>query len=467
MNGRTSSTRSRYARLLIVGLVVIATACGSSSKGASTTTTTTGSGAGQTTTTGFTPTDTPLGRGVTATTIKIGVALVDFDCIKQFVNSIRQDQQAIYQAYIDDINAHGGVAGRKIVPVYHTFCPIGTSGTVTLCTQFAQDDKVFAVIGNFTDSTNDGASQECLAKTQGTVLITYLTETQMAASPPGMILCPCSAPERQDKALLSLIKSAKLLDGKKIAVLAASSSQTAVKKIITPGLKALGVKTGTTAFLNVSGSDTTAAQAQLESFLERWKSEGVNALWIAGENVASQQFVEKVRKSMPDVTLLTDVADSLSFAQQEETAGLKPNPYDGLKIAGTYLPTDYVKSANWKYCADIYKAQTGKTAPDSFTVIPGPDGKTIDTYGSINDACQILSLFHDVAAKVGAHLNDANWVGVVNAFGDIANRGGGPFASLHTGKYDFDDTFQLQEYDPSLAPKGNWKALSPYQDIKN
>ncbi len=466
MNGRKQGSR-RWARMFVIGLVAIAAACGSSSKAATSTTTTAAAGRTTTPTSAFTPADTPVGRGVTATTIKVGVALVDFDCIKQFVNSIRVDQQAVYQAYIDNVNKNGGIAGRKIVPVYHTFCPIGTSGTVTLCTQFAQDDKVFAVIGNFTDSTNDGASQECLAKTQNTVLITYLTETQMALSPGGMILCPCSAPERQDKALLSLIKAAGTLDGKKIAVLASSSSQTAVKKIITPGLKALGVKTGTTAFLNVSGSDTTAAQAQLESFLERWKSEGVNALWIAGENVASQQFVEKVKKSMPNVTLLTDVADSLSFAQQEVTAKVSPNPYDGLQIAGTYLPTDYVKSANWKYCAAIYKAQTGKTAPDAFTVIPGPDGKTIDTYGSINDACQIISLFHDVATRVGAHLNTANWVGVVNSYGDIANRGGGPFASLHTGKYDFDDTFQLQEYDPSIAPTGNWKALSPYQDIKN
>jgi ABC-type branched-subunit amino acid transport system substrate-binding protein len=461
MNGR------RLFVVLAVAIALTLAACGSSSKtgtGGAATTTTAG---GVTTTTAFKPTDLSLGRGVTATTIKIGVALVDFNCIKQFVNSIRQDQQAIYQAYIDDINAKGGIAGRKIVPVFHTFCPIGTTGTVTLCTQFAQDDKVFAVIGNFTDSSNDGASQECLAKTQNTVLITYLTETQMALSPPGMILCPCTAPERSDKALLNLVKTAGTLNGKTIAVLASSSSQKAVKTIITPGLKSLGVKTGTTAFLNVASSDTTAAQAQLASFLERWKSEGVNALWISGENVATQQFVEKVKKAMPGVTLLTDVSDSLSFGQQETTAGLKPNPYEGLLVAGGYRPIDYEKSANWTYCKTIYQQQTGKTAPGPFSVVPGPEGKTIDTYGSINDACQILSLFHDVAAKVGQPLNTTNWVGTVNTYGEIANRGGGPYASLRTGKYDFDDTFQLQAFDSTIAPKGNWKPLSEYQDVKS
>jgi ABC-type branched-subunit amino acid transport system substrate-binding protein len=459
--------RRRLFVALVAAIAVTLAACGSSGKsGGSTATTSTTSGAA-TPTSGFVPTDLSLGRGVTATTIKIGVALVDFDCIKQFVNSIRVNQQQNYQAYIDDINAKGGIAGRKIVPVYHTFCPIGTTGTVTLCTQFAQDDKVFAVIGNFTDSSNDGASQECLAKTQKTVLITYLTETQMALSPDGMILCPCSAPERQDKALLGLLKDAGTLNGKTVAVLAASSSQTAVKKIITPGLKAMGVKTGTTAFLNVASSDTTAAQAQLASFLERWKSEGVNALFVAGENVASQQFIEKVRAAMPDVTLMTDVSDSLMFAQEEETAGIKPNPYTGILVAGGYRPIDYEKSANWTYCKTIYKKETGKTAPGPFDVVPGPDGKTLDTYGSINDACQILSLFHDVAAKVGKPLNTTNWVGTVQTFGEVANRGGGPYASLRAGKTDFDDTFQLQEYDPTIPPKGNWKPLSEYQNIKS
>ncbi len=459
--------RRRLFVALVAAIAVTLAACGSSGKSGGGSTTTSATSGAATPTTGFTPTDLSLGRGVTATTIKVGVALVDFDCIKQFVNSIRQDQEAIYRAYIDDINAKGGIAGRKIVPVFHTFCPIGTTGTVTLCTQFAQDDKVFAVIGNFTDSSSDGASQECLAKTQNTVLITYLSETQMALSPGGMILCPCSTPERQDKALLNLVKAAGTLDGKKVAVLASSSSQKAVKTIITPGLKALGVKTGTPAFLNVASSDTAQAQSQLASFLERWKTEAVNAVFIAGENVASQQFVEKVKKAMPDATLLTDVSDALSFGQQEVTAGIEPNPYDGILVAGGYRPIDYEKSANWTYCKTIYKKETGKTAPGPFDVVPGPDGKTIDTYGSINDACQILSLFHDVATRVGKPLNPTNWVGTVNSFGDVTNRGGGPYASLHTGKYDFDDTFQLQSFDSTIKPKGNWKPLSEYQDIKS
>src|SRR5207245_2307412 len=155
------------------------------------------------------------------------------------------------------------------------------------------------------------------------------------------------------------------LTGKKVAVLASSTVAASVKSVVLPGLKKLGVSTGTPAYLTVNGPDTTAAQAQLASFIERWKSENVNALFVA----------------------------------------------------------------------------------------------------SINDACQSLSLFHDVATRVGKYLNTANWVYTVDHYGPIANRGGGPYASLRQGKYDFDDTFQLQSFDPTIPPTGNWKTLTPYENI--
>jgi hypothetical protein len=175
--------------------------------------------------------------------------------------------------------------------------------------------------------------------------------------------------------------------------------------------------------------------------------------------------MEKVSRGMPGITLMTDVGDTLGFGKEEQHVGVRPNPYAGMLFAGGFSPHDYDRSANWKYCAAIYEKYTHKVAPDAETVVPGPGGKTLDTNGSINDACQSLSLFHDVATRVGKYLNTANWVYTVDHYGTIANRGGGPYASLHRGKYDFDDTFQLQSFDPTIPPTGNWKTLTPYENI--
>ena len=121
----------------ILALLIGATLLASCSSGGKSGTTTT-SGSGQSTT---------LGVGVTAKTIKVGISLVNFTCIEQFVNQIRVNQNQVYNDFIKYVNTHGGVAGRTIVPDYQYFCPIQNAQALALCTKFTEDDHVFAVIG--------------------------------------------------------------------------------------------------------------------------------------------------------------------------------------------------------------------------------------------------------------------------------------------------------------------------------
>jgi hypothetical protein len=162
---------------------------------------------------------------------------------------------------------------------------------------------------------------------------------------------------------------------------------------------------------------------------------------------------------------MSDTTDVKTFGQEEEQAGVKPNPYDGMIVAGGPTPAEYDKSANWAYCAAIYKKYIGKAAPKSTQLLKAPGGKTLDTYGLVNDACQSMTMFHDIGEKVGKNLNNTAWVKTVDGFGAITNRGSGPYSSLHTGKYDAEDNFRLEEFDPSIPPNGNWKAITPVENI--
>ena len=438
---------------LVLGAVLLVS-CSSSPKTASTTTT--GSGRQSTT----------LGTGVTDNTVKMGVALVDFNCIKQFVNQIRENQQQIYQVFIDDVNANGGVAGRKIVPDFQSYCPIQNAQALALCTKFAQDDSVFAVIGNFVDFSGD--AQTCLAKNHNTVLMTFqLSQAIINQSPPGLIVLPGANPERIDSVVASLMQRQHTLRGKKIAVLGEITSQSTVTNNVEPAIRRLGLPTGSTAILNVTGSDTSAAQAQLDSFIERWKSENVTALFVSGTQVSSLQFIEKVRAQMPNVTLVTDADPTviLGYGQQEKQAGKSLNPYEGVITSGGPTSQEYDQSANWRYCSAIYQRHTGTVPPNAESIIPLPDGKTLDTYGSINDACQLLTMFHDIGGRVGRYLDVPNWVRTVDSYGAIRNVGGGQFASLHTGKYDVEDTFRLETFDSQISARGDWRPLTPLEDV--
>jgi hypothetical protein len=101
--------------------------------------------------------------GVTPTQIKVADVLLNL--AGAIGNSAvgqpsPQIQQQMAQAVVDDINAHGGVACRKLVVTYYAANPIDPTSTQNVCLQIAQAG-VFAVIGGF---AYPAASNDCLAQ---------------------------------------------------------------------------------------------------------------------------------------------------------------------------------------------------------------------------------------------------------------------------------------------------------------
>ena len=312
------------------------------------------------------PVDKTLGKGVTATTIRLGVALVDFKEIAKYTDTIRTnaEEKQIYQIFIDDINKKGGIHGRKIVPFYRFYSALGNAQILTACTAFAEDDNVFAVVGTFIDFSGD--AQTCVANQQHRVLMTFnLTQAIIDKSPAGLIITAGSLPERSASILIQLLKTQKTLDGKTVAVLGDTTEANAVNKTIVPGLKAAGVTLGTPAILSVGTTgDTTAAQSQLDSFIEKWKTEHVSAIFLSGNLASTKQFVEKLKGAFPDALLMADNTDVLEQAKQEQTANKKPNPYEGILTAGGLSPRSTTP------------APTGSTARGSTRRRPGTRPRT-------------------------------------------------------------------------------------------
>jgi hypothetical protein len=108
------------------------------------------------------------GPGVTATTIYIGdVYAINADALNQAagVSGITQgDPQADMRAIVDDINKHGGMAGRKVEPVFQQFDSTSTQTIdqqyAAICAHFTQDEpRVFAVLGQMTP-----AARQCFMR---------------------------------------------------------------------------------------------------------------------------------------------------------------------------------------------------------------------------------------------------------------------------------------------------------------
>jgi hypothetical protein len=95
--------------------------------------------------------------GVTDTTITIGVPYaVNGAAANAALGApgiTQGDEKADAQILIDDVNAHGGVAGRKLVPVFHAVDATSTDTAdaiaQSICSDFTQDHHVFvAFVGN-------------------------------------------------------------------------------------------------------------------------------------------------------------------------------------------------------------------------------------------------------------------------------------------------------------------------------
>src|SRR5262245_2829656 len=79
---------------------------------------------------------------VTKDSIKVGISYVDLAAVRAAgINRDHGDYEKAYQTVIDDLNAKGGVNGRKIVPVYAAIDPIGTDPAQQACVKLTEDEK--------------------------------------------------------------------------------------------------------------------------------------------------------------------------------------------------------------------------------------------------------------------------------------------------------------------------------------
>jgi ABC-type branched-subunit amino acid transport system substrate-binding protein len=442
---------------------MVAAACGSSSNknGSGGSTTTAAAGGTSPTTASGAPLDTTLGQGVTADQIKVGVALIDWSTIAQFIDFNHGDEVKIDNVFFDAINKAGGIGGRQLVPVYIKYKPIGSQDPVNVCTKFTQDDKVFAVLGNIEDPT--GAGQTCVTKNNHTIMIGHdLTDVELSAAP-GLMVTPDIAAERRLDVLLNLLKQQKTLAGKTVAIMAEPTTKARIDSDIKPALQAMGVKTGADAVLSITGADTTAAQAQLDSFIERWKTQGVNAIFMTGQDVSQKQFVEKIKKEIPDALLITDGgAASQQAAIDEINAHANPNPYEGMLTAGGLTDEQGFEDPTFQsVCIKPYETATGETVVSPNDLKPGKDGKRVEVYVAISDICRELVLLQDIVGHFAKYPNNTNWVNTVNSLGEITNLPQSQFASIKKDKYDADDADALTAFDSSIK---DFKAISPILD---
>lgn len=328
-----------------------------------------------------------ISPGVTVDSIKLGLVYPDLSKVKQYINIDHGDYEATFKALIDKINEDGGIAGRRIVPVYGAVDVLSPTGAQDTCVKLTQDEKVFAVIGGL---NND--EPMCYVQTHKTIAVGGSISAEAYAQ--------AQAPWFSDLAGgVQVGDGLKLfageLAGKKVAVVSYVKDQLLLDKTLLPGLRNIGVTPVETGVLDAPLTDPAAIAQQTGVFIQKFRSAGADTVIVAGG--ISTEFPKQLEKTDYRPRLLfTDSEAARAYAGDTGT-----RDFSTLKnAAGLGFGFDFAEPANQECVRTVEAAVPGLDIRDPLTV---PDGEPTPAT-SVALACRYLALFTAIAEKAGKDL---------------------------------------------------------------
>ena len=315
-----------------------------------------------------------VGQGVTDKTIKIGIEVnkpIDYGAFGGKGTST--DQVPPTKAVVDYLNAHGGIGGRQIVPVFHEIDV--TSGSFaeqaqTACTDLAEDKKVFLAI-----SITDGSPQPaCYAQHD----VPYLDQRRFLADRTDVARFPSHfymvgrlvAGERWGKAFIDGIADQRFFDGAvKLGIFRYDGAawQRLMSNVIRPALAAHGVSIT----VEEAGPEPTSAadlsrlSGPMSNAILRFRSTGVNrVIFIETGGAAPFLFMPTAESQGFRPRYGLNSMNALYFLQSNDP----PSQLHGSVAVGWYPSDDTngvfrTNSAAEQLCIQIFR-QTGQGAAD-------------------------------------------------------------------------------------------------------
>ena len=391
--------------------------------------------------------DNQPGQGVSPTSIKLGITYLDAAAIKNIVNIDPGDYQGAYTALIDQINAKGGINGRRIVPVFEPIDPIGTTPAATACTALTEDHKVFAVIGFF-----QPADTACYVTTHDTPMIgATLTNAESAKAAAPWFNNVISDNDLIPKEMAAF-KHEGVFANKKVAVVGDKSDQ-AELNLVLPELKKLKVNVVQTAVNGVPDNDQVATTSEYNVIALKFKDAGANMVIAVGDaGVSWPKALHENQSTYLPRLIVPDSADLATVVSNK--ANYSPTELNGtLTAGGTPPPAVEWNDPAMKRCiATVHAA-------DPKAVINNPVTATASTpvtWNAPETVCQQLALLEDIVKAAGKTLNNTTFNRGGESLTHVTIPGGGGTYDFGPGHRDGDGPVTIFEWNAAaekLEPK--------------
>ena len=368
----------------------------------STSSTSAGGGASATTT----PITDTRAPGVTAHSIKIGIVAIDLSSLESFLHIDEGDFAAAYRAIVDDINARGGIHGRKLDATIVKINPTSQSAATSACAQLTQDDKVFVAVGFFLAD-----NVLCYVDTNQTATIGGAMTPARLAQATAPWYSTDAGENLEINVVKSLAKQGKL-DGK-LAVMAQAADQELLDGKVMPVLAAAGIKPVQKVVMDAPTNDPTANYTQAATISERLKAEGADQLLMVGESAPGAFLPGLARTAYRPQLIFSDLNGLAAYTLD------KGSDFSVLKDSisgGPFGPADarLALGGPTKACMDVER-KAGLVIKPSSTV---PKGQP-DQFVASALACQQMYLLEAILQKAGPTLNYGTFAAAGNSLGKI------------------------------------------------
>jgi hypothetical protein len=380
------------------------------------------------------------GQGVTAGTIAVGVTYADVAAIRNIINVDPGNYQVAYSALFNQINAQGGLNGRKIVPSFAPVDPLGTAGAATACTQLTEDDKVFAVLGFFQQPDT-----ACYLQTHSVPIIgASLSSAQAAHATAPWFNNLISDSDLVPKEM-TVFKHEGVFSGKKVAVVGTNIDQPEINLVL-PALRAEGVHVVQTAVNSVPDTDTAAQVQEYGTIAQRFQSAGANVVVAVGNSgngfpsgLQSNQSTYRPR------IVATDYTDLDAYVSNK--AGYTQSILKGAITAGGIPPASvWWNDPAMKSCfATIKKAEPTAVINNPVTAT----ASTPVTWTAPQTACVQVALFEDIVKAAGKTLNNQTFARGGASLTHVTLPGGGGSFNFSGGHNDGDGPVFVYQWSPS------------------
>ena len=365
-------------RLLVVSMILVSGAV-------------LGTGAGQ-----VAGTAVPQGQGVTETTIRVGIPYIDLSAVRKFGITLDQgDYPNAYNAIIADLNAHGGVNGRKLVPYLLAVSPVGTAPAATACTQLGGDDKVFVAIAPFEPS--------CFLQQGVPTISGSYQEGPASGIAPNFTLTPPQT--AYDPVQLKVFAHEGVFKGKKIGIFAGQTTDQGELHVVESALRSLHVPVVATAVDSGAQGDQAAINLQANIIAQRFQSSGVNEVVAVGEGSLVWPDALQANQSAYHPPFVATNEGTIETAVL--AASISPTYLRGV-LTSSPVPSNYQiwHTPFVQHCNQVVR----KAYPsDKITPPTNPISGSDQTFFSVEAACINMALFTTIAKSAGKHLTVASF----------------------------------------------------------